>query len=68
MWQHLPSAQHGAQAEGNSTWEEGAFGLSVTLWSLEGMGEQTEKQQMLCSTWRAEGPTLGSGPLQSAGK
>ena len=45
VWQHLPSAQHGA--EGNSAWEEGAFGPSVGLGSLERMGKQTEKQQML---------------------
>ena len=53
MWKHLPSAPLGARAEGGSAWEEGAFGPSVALGSLEGMGKQREKQQMLCSMGRA---------------
>ena len=53
MWKHLPSAHHRARAEGGGAWEEGAFNPSVALRSLEGMGKQTKKQQMLCRMQRA---------------
>ena len=53
VWKHLPSAQLRAWAEGCSAWEEGPFGPSLALGSLEALGKQTEKQQMLCSTGRA---------------
>ena len=53
MWKHLPSAHHRARAEGGGAWEEGAFNPSMPLWSLERMGKQTKKQQMLCRMRRA---------------
>ena len=53
VWKHLPSAHHRARAEGGGAWEEGAFNPSVALRSLEGMGKQMKKQQMLCRMQRA---------------
>ena len=43
MWKHLPSAHHRARA----------FNPSMALWSLERMGKQMKKQQMLCRMQRA---------------
>ncbi|XP_031464744.1 uncharacterized protein LOC116238947 isoform X2 [Phasianus colchicus] len=59
VWKHLPSAQHGARAEGSSVWEEGTF-AHLWHWGVW-RGWESKQGSSRCSAAQGGLKSLTSG-------